>query len=115
MSDLSSKDRGEPATDNAVFFSPAYLEKRRRALEQSGGPHDMDDFDPKLPAGHAYAIRTSTRLTSDFRRVHRKDAMDITPQDVVNVLNAAGLNNWVLIGTAWLRRVHVQSTRDTRR
>jgi len=80
------------------FFSPAYLEKRRRAMENSGAPKDLDEFDSKLPAGHAYAIRTSTRLTSDFRRTHRKGAMDITPQDIVDVLVAAQVKNWVLMG-----------------
>jgi hypothetical protein len=55
----------DPATlSNAEFFTPAYLEKRRQAMENSGAPRDMDEFDPKLPAGHAYAIRVSTRLTS---------------------------------------------------
>lgn len=86
---------------NAEFFSPAYLEKRRLAIEkmeQAAGFHGIDDFDPKLPAGHAYAIRTSTRLTSDFRRQHRKGAMDITPQDVIDVLTSAGVKNWVLMG-----------------
>jgi hypothetical protein len=99
MSDgSSSNDRGLSAPADASLYSPAYLEKRRQALEKAGGPRDMDQFDPKLPAGHAYAIRTSTRLTSDFRRTHRQGAMDITPQDVIDVLNGAGLDNWVLMG-----------------
>ncbi|MCI0334633.1 MAG: hypothetical protein L0228_15560 [Planctomycetes bacterium] len=83
--------------ENAAFFTPAHLERRRLAMEQAG-PRDMDDLDPKLPAGHAYAIQKSARLTSDFRRLHRKNAMDITPQDVIDVLNSAGLKNWVLMG-----------------
>jgi len=86
---------------NAEFFSPAYLERRRRALvqiEQLAGFQGIDQLDPKLPAGHAHAIRTSTRLTSDFRRHHRRGAMDITPQDVIDVLQSAGVKNWVLMG-----------------
>jgi hypothetical protein len=67
-------------------------------MEQSAGFQGIDNFDPKLPAGHAYAIRTSTRLTSDFRRQHRKGAMDITPQDVIDVLRSAGVKDWVLMG-----------------
>jgi hypothetical protein len=70
-------------------------------MEQMGqdtGFHGVDDLAPKAPTGHAYAIRTSTRLTSDFRRLYRKGAMDITPQDVVDVLNAAGVKQWVLMG-----------------
>jgi hypothetical protein len=83
---------------NSEFFSPAYLEKRRLAMEQAGWPRDLDQYDPTLPAGHAYAIRTSTRLTSYTKRHQRKAAMDITPQEVIDTLNAAGINDWVLMG-----------------
>jgi hypothetical protein len=93
-----SLPHGAPAPENAEIFTPAYLENRRRALEQQGGPQDMDDGEPTLPAGHAYAIRKSTWITSEFRRVHRKGAMDITPQDVIDALNAGGVKNWVLMG-----------------
>jgi hypothetical protein len=86
------------AADNAAFFSADHLERRRRAMQQAGGPEGMDDLDPKLPAGHANAIRTSTRLTTDYRRQYRKGAMDITPQDVVDVLQSADIKNWVLMG-----------------
>ena len=83
MADSSdSLEQSTSADSNAELFTPAYLENRRRALERSGSPQDMDDGDPKLPAGHAYAIRKSSWITSEFRRVHRKGAMDITPQDV---------------------------------
>ena len=64
----------------------------------AGSPKDLDDFDPTLPAGHASAIRTSTRLTSYTKRHQRKAAMDITPQEVIDVLNAAGVKDWVLMG-----------------
>jgi len=98
MTDPSnSLDRGAAAS-NVDFFSPEYLEKRRRAMGQAPAPADMHQFDPKLPAGHAYAIRTSTRLTSYFRRHYREGAMDITPQDVIDVLNLSGVKNWVLMG-----------------
>jgi hypothetical protein len=99
MADSSnSLEQGSSAASNAELFTPAYLENRRRALEQSGGPRDLDDGDPRLPAGHAYAVRKSTWITSEFRRVHRKGAMDITPQDVIDALNAGGVKNWVLMG-----------------
>jgi hypothetical protein len=84
--------------NNAEFFSPTHLDKRRRAMEQVTAFRGADDFDPKLPAGHAYAIRASTRLTSYAKRHQRKDAMDITPQDVIDVLNSAGVKDWVLMG-----------------
>ncbi len=87
-----------PPVDNAEFFSPAYLENRRRAMEQVTGPQGMDAFDPTLPAGHAYAFRKSSILTSYTKRHQRKAAMDIPPQDVIDVLVAAGVKNWVLMG-----------------
>jgi hypothetical protein len=94
----NSVGAGDAAEDNATFFSPEHLETRRRAMEQVTGPKGMVELDPKLPAGHAYAIRTSSRLTSDFRGQHRKGAMDITPQDVIDALESAGVKNWVLLG-----------------
>jgi hypothetical protein len=87
-----------PGTD---FFAPAFAEQRRQALEaaaQATGFAGIDEFDPKLPSGHAYAIRKTTQLTSYTKQHQRKAAMDITPQDVVDVLNAAGIKNWVLMG-----------------
>jgi hypothetical protein len=99
MADPSqSVDPNLAASGTADFFSPAHLERRRRAMEQVTTFQGVDDLDPKLPAGHAYAIRTSTRLTSDFRAQHRKGAMDIKPQDVIDALNSAGVTNWVLMG-----------------
>jgi len=83
---------------NAEYFSPAYLERRRRALEKAPGPGDLDESNPKGPSGHAYAIHKSIWLTSEFRKTHRKGAMNITPQEVIEVLVAAGVKNWVLMG-----------------
>lgn len=54
------------------FFTPAYLENRRRELAKNPEPWGMDELDPQGPSGHAAAIRTSTRLTSDFRKTCRK-------------------------------------------
>jgi hypothetical protein len=102
MADTSDQlDPGAAPLIHAEFYSPAYLEQRRRAIqkiEEAAGFQGADFGNPTLPAGHRDGIRTSTRLTSDFRRVHRKGAMDITPQDVIDVLNAAGIKNWVLMG-----------------
>jgi hypothetical protein len=91
----------ESLSSGGEFFSPAYLENRRQALEALGdasGFRGIDEGDPKLPAGHAYAIRKSTWLTSYTKRHQRKAAMDISPQDVIDVLNAADVKNWVLMG-----------------
>lgn len=86
------------ALGKAELYSPAYMEKRRQVLERAGWPRDLDEGSPKLPAGHAYAIRKSTFLTSYTKRHQRKAAMDITPQEVIDVLNAAGVKDWVLMG-----------------
>jgi hypothetical protein len=102
MSDpLTSLNYGKPSTNDAEFFTPAYLENRRRALEaieRAAGFEGMDHGDPTSPAGHAYAIRKSTLLTSYTKRHQRKAVMDITPQEVIDVLNTAGIKNWVLMG-----------------
>jgi hypothetical protein len=89
---------GAATPSGAEFFTPAYLEERRRALAQLPGPVGMDGLEPRGPAGHAYAIRKSTWLTSEFRRQHREGAMDITPQDVIDALVAGGVKDWVLMG-----------------
>ena len=91
-------DPGAASSSHDEFFTPTYLERRRRAIEAAGWPDDLDVGDPTLPAGHEYAIRVSARLTSDFRRQYRKGAMDITPQDVIDALNAADVKKWVLMG-----------------
>jgi hypothetical protein len=102
MSDSApSTQPPDQAPGDAEFFTPEYLEHRRRALEALGqeiGFVGIDEYDPNLPAGHAYAIRKSTQLTSYTKRHQRKAAMDITPQDVIDVINAAGIKHWVLMG-----------------
>jgi hypothetical protein len=102
MADAPSlPDPASPATNDASFFTPAYLENRRRALEamaKAAGFTGIDAYEPTLPAGHAYAVRKSTQLTSYAKRHQRKAAMDITPQEVIDTLNAAGIKNWVLMG-----------------
>lgn len=82
----------------AELFTPEHLEKRRRAMARYPRWEGVDDLRPNCPAGHAQAIATSTRLTRQFKRTHRKKAMDIAPQDVVDVLVAAGVKKWVLMG-----------------
>jgi len=72
------------------------MTSRDQALDGSFDGHD--ELDPQAPSGHEYGLRVSTRLTTDYRRMYRKDAMDITPQDVVDCLVGAGVKNWVLMG-----------------
>lgn len=82
----------------AAFFTPEHLERRRQAMARYSGWEGADALDPKSPSGHAEGVRTSTLLTRQYRETHRKYAMNILPQDVIDVLVAAGVKNWVLMG-----------------
>jgi hypothetical protein len=86
------------AASNAEFFTPEYLDRRRRIMARRSGFKGIDDLNPKAPAGHADGIRTSTWLTQSVKHTHRKHAMNISPQDVIDVFVAAGVKNWVLMG-----------------
>ena len=80
------------------LHTPEFLAARNAAMAQYTGWIGHDDLDPTGPSGHAYGMRVSTRLTSYYRSTHRKDAMDITPQQVIDCLVAADVQNWVLMG-----------------
>jgi hypothetical protein len=102
MSDDRPQARSRPKPD--LLFPELYTEehraKRRAAVAAVEGEawKGVDATDPKCPAGHARAMRIAVSLTSDFRQTNRKGAMDIKPQDVIDVLNAAGVKKWVLMG-----------------
>lgn len=70
----------------------------RDAAMVGSGFEGHDALDPKNPSGHSYGIELSTRLTSDYRQTHRKNAMDVTPREVIDCLRQAGVTNWVLMG-----------------
>lgn len=57
-----------------------------------------DASDPQAPSGHAHGLEVSTRLTSCYRTTHQRQAMDITPRQVMDCLRAAGVENWLLMG-----------------
>jgi hypothetical protein len=82
------------------LYTEEHLAKRRKAVADQEGDRwkGVDATDPKCPAGHARGMRISVGLTSDYRQTHRKGAMDIKPQDVIDVLTAAGVKKWVLMG-----------------
>ena len=71
---------------------------RDAILLKEDGFAGVDATNPKSPSGHAYGIRTSTRLTSDYRQTHRRTAVDVTPQEVMDCIEAAAVSNWVLMG-----------------
>ena len=81
------------------FFTPEHLERRRRAMAQyADACQGLDDLDPACAAGHAYGVRKSAWLTENYRSIHRRQAMNIGPQEVIDVLVAAGVKKWVLMG-----------------
>ena len=63
----------------------------RDAAQIGRGFEGVDATDPQAPSGHAYGIRVSTRLTSDYRQTHRRDAVDVKPQEVIDCLVEAGV------------------------
>ncbi len=103
MSDTSSaRPNGRSATELSFpeFYTEEYLERRRQAVARVDGTlwKGVDATDSQCPAGHSRGMRISVGLTSDYRQTHRKAAMDITPQDVIDVLTAGGVKKWVLMG-----------------
>jgi hypothetical protein len=97
---IPSRSRSDPELSFPELYTEEHLEKRRQAVAQEEGElwKGVDDTDPKCPAGHARGMRISVTLTSDYRQTHRQGAMDIKPQDVIDVLTAAGVKKWVLMG-----------------
>lgn len=96
--DSGNVRRQAPAPANPEFFTEEFLERRRQAMARITAFEGVDASDPKQPSGHPYGVKTSTRLTRQIKRTHRKQAMDISPQDVIDVLVAAGVKDWVLMG-----------------
>lgn len=78
--------------------SPAFLAARKLAMANCDGWAGHDQLDPTAPSGHAYGIAVSTRLTSDYRQTHRKQSVDVKPQEVMDCLRDAGVTDWVLMG-----------------
>lgn len=93
-------ERSQPVVSFPHLYTPEHRQRRREAVAKREGERwkGVDDTDPKLPAGHASGIRSSVGITSNYRQTHRKGAMDIKPQDVIDVLVAAGIKKWVLMG-----------------
>jgi hypothetical protein len=50
------------------------------------------------PVGHLQGLQVSTQLTHDFRHSWRLNSMNITPQQVIEVIVAGGVQKWVLMG-----------------
>lgn len=92
--------RPESVLSFPELYTTEHLERRRQAVAKEEGAvwKGVDATDPKIPAGHAAGIRISVGITSNYRETHRKGAIDIKPQDVIDVIVAAGIKKWVLMG-----------------
>ena len=53
---------------------------------------------PTRPVGHASGIATSTAIVRNYRKDHRRASQNVEPQQVIDVLNEAGIQRWVLMG-----------------
>jgi len=80
------------------MHTPEFLAARNAAMLAQTGFMGVDETDPTAPAGHAYGIRVSSKLTSDYRRRWRKEAVDVTLEEVIECFNDAEIKNWVLMG-----------------
>lgn len=78
--------------------SPIGPSQRDVILLKQDGYAGVDATNPTAPSGHVYGLRTSTRLTSYYRKTHRRNAVDVTPQEVIDCIVAAKVTNWVLMG-----------------
>jgi len=79
-------------------FTPEFYAARHAAMLAQTGFQGLDDLDPTGPSGHAYGLRVSSRLTTDYRRRLRRGIVDVTPEEVIECLNAADIKNWILMG-----------------
>ena len=103
MADQTGSSPADHVPQDVLFpelYTPEYQQRRRQAVARQEGTlwKGVDATDPKTPSGHAIGIRISVGITSDYRATHQKGAMDIKPQDVIDVLVAAGVKKWVLMG-----------------
>ncbi len=79
-------------------------ERNRRILAsmQSVMP-SVTDFShdtglPTKPAGHAFGIKTATRIVRSYRASYRHGSENVEPNEVIEVLQDAGVKRWVLMG-----------------
>ena len=53
---------------------------------------------PTHPVGHARGIATSSSILRGYRNDHRRGSQHVEPQQLIDVINAAGIKRWVLMG-----------------
>ena len=88
----------KPETLSADLHTPEFLAARHASMLAQTGFVGVDETDPTGPSGHAYGLRVSSRLTSDYRHRLRRGIVDVTPQEVIDCMIQAKIKNWVLMG-----------------
>ena len=68
------------------LHTPEFLAARHAAMLAQTGFVGVDELDPTGPSGHAYGLRVSSRLTSDYRKRLKRGIVDVTPQEVIDCL-----------------------------
>lgn len=53
---------------------------------------------PPTPVGHAEGIATASSITTYYRQYYRPQSMNITPHQVIELLQAHNIQRWVLMG-----------------
>ena len=80
------------------MHTPEFLAARHAAMLAQRGFEGVDATDPTGPSGHAYGLRVSAMLTSDYRKRLRRGIVDVTPQEVIECFTEADIKGWVLMG-----------------
>jgi len=78
--------------------TPEFVAARYAAMFNQRGFVGVDATDPTNPSGHAYAVRVSSRLTTDYRKRLKRCSVDVTPEEVIDCMIQADIKQWVLIG-----------------
>ncbi len=66
------------------MHTPEFLAARHAAMLAQNGFEGVDALDPQGPCGHAYGLRVSSRLTSDYRHRLRRGIADVKPEEVID-------------------------------
>ncbi len=92
------EERRMTVPPHSEFFTAEHFARRREAVEADRSWQGADALDPKVPVGHARGVRTSAWLTRQAKQSHGSRSVHISPQEVVDALEAAGVKPWVLMG-----------------
>jgi hypothetical protein len=77
--------------------TPEFVAWRRSQMQLQPGPIGLEG-PAHAPVGHAYGVVKSTSITSNYRRLYRKNSMDVQPDQVAQALINAKIETWVLMG-----------------